>query len=72
MGRHEQRLQNGTLKALKQLKELQKETRLEKSVQRKRPNLGSFPHPNLRPPQPPKTLQNQTAAPVVEAQKQAA
>jgi hypothetical protein len=73
VSRHEQRLQNGTLKALKQLKELQKEARLEqeRSAKNKTPS-GFVPAPEFKAAAASETAQNQTAAPVMEAQKQAA
>jgi hypothetical protein len=72
MGRHEQRLQNGTLKALKQLKELQKEARLEQERSEKKTQSGFVPAPQFKTAAASETAQNQTAAPVMEAQKQAA
>jgi hypothetical protein len=72
VGRHEQRLQNGTLKALKQLKELQKEARLEQERSNKKTQSGFVPAPQFKAAAASENAQNQTAAPVVEAQKQAA
>jgi hypothetical protein len=72
MSRHEQRLQNGTLKALKQLKELQKEARLEQERSNKKTQSGFVPAPQFKAAAASETAQNQTGAPVVEAQKQAA
>jgi hypothetical protein len=72
MSRHEQRLQNGTLKALKQLKELQKEARLEQERSEKKTPSGFVPAPQFKAAAASETAQNQTAAPVVAAQKQAA
>jgi hypothetical protein len=73
MSRHEQRLQNGTLKALKQLKELQKEARLEQERSGKNKTQSGFvPAPQFKTAAASENAQNQTAAPVVEAQKQAA
>jgi hypothetical protein len=72
VSRHEQRLQNGTLKALKQLKELQKEARLEQERSNKKTQSGFVPAPQFKTAAASETAQNQTAAPVVEAQKQAA
>jgi 1-deoxy-D-xylulose 5-phosphate reductoisomerase len=73
VSRHEQRLQNGTLKALKQLKDLQKEARLEQErSQKNKTQSGFVPAPEFKAAATSESAQNQASAPVVEAQKQAA
>jgi hypothetical protein len=57
---------------LKQLKELQKEARLEQERSNKKTQSGFVPAPQFKTAAASETAQNQTAAPVVEAQKQAA
>jgi hypothetical protein len=54
------------------LKELQKEARLEQERSEKKTQSGFVPAPQFKAAAASETAQNQTAAPVVEAQKQAA
>jgi hypothetical protein len=51
LSRHEQRMQNGMVKALKQLKELQKEAAQQNAQsEAAESESGSFQHPKIRPP----------------------